>query len=255
MNVSSRSLLLVAVCLMAAVIVACDKNDAAPSANPSPSPAPAPAPAPSPAPTPGPSPTTFTITGTVTETAPTTDRGVGGVSVSTEGASATTDSAGQFTLTLPAGAYILRASRGGYSDEVTTFTLPADAARVFNFQLAPQLDRQTRERSGTISGDSPICHGGSDPCQRFDFPSHHEDDVEITLLWESSDATLKLEFRCGGEVVDSKTERSENISRSGNEWLAIEMMTKSRKGQMCEARALHLSGPAQQYQIVMSHPN
>ena len=259
MSVSSRCLFLAVACMMAAAIVACDKNDAAPSANPSPSPSPSPtpSPSPSPSPTPSPSPASFTISGRVAETAPTTDRFLDGVSLSTGEKSTNTNGAGQFTLDgLTEGAHSLRASKGGYGDQVITVTLPADAGRIIEFNLEPQSDRLNRERSGIISGDNSPCHGGSLPCVRYDFPVHHSDSVSASLLWTSSDAELNLELRCNGELIVRQTTRNEGeVSRDGETYLSMDLEGEAQKGKMCEVRILHVDGPEQKYILVVSHPN
>ncbi len=256
MIVSSRFLYLGAACALAALIIACDKNQAAPSSNPAPSPAPAPAPAPAPSPSPSPSPSVFSISGTVAETAPTTDRFIGSVTVSTGSASATTDGNGRFTLTgLAAGAYTLRASKDGYSEQVISFTLPADATTTLRFNLEPKADTVTNERSGTLGQDNSVCSGSSYPCARIDWASHHEGDVEATVLWSSSDADIFLELRCNGEVLATQTDFAGQQARSGEVYLTKELTGTSRKGQICEVRAVHKSGPEQKYTLVVSHKN
>jgi hypothetical protein len=253
MIVSSRYLFLGAACMLAATIVACDKNQSAPSSTPSPSPAPAPAPAPAPSP----GATTFTVTGTVAETSPTADRMLDGVTITLGDRTVLTDGAGRFSIAdLPVGGYILSVSKGGYSSQSVGVTLPNDAAQVFRFNLQPQADSRTDERSGRLSQDNNPCAEGAFPCFRLDWPSHHELDVEATLLWPSSDATLRLELRCGGELIASQTERGEgSISRNGEDYLYMELTGRSHSGQFCEVRALHINGPEQRVTLVVSHGN
>ncbi len=261
MIVSSRYLFLGAACLLAATIAACDSNQAAPSTTPPPAPSPAPAPAPSPTPSPSPAPTpapsVFTISGTVAETAPTTDRFLDSVRLSTGDKAVNTDSAGRFSLSdLPAGSYSLRAEKSGYQEQTVSFTLPNDAGRVLQFNLEPNYEERNVERSGTVGPDSPICHGGNDPCARYDFPSHHSEPVMATLFWSSSDAEFHLEMRCNGEQVAIETERGEgDVRRDGEDYLYIELEAESQKGKTCEIRGLHKSGPEQKWILAVTHTN
>ncbi|MEQ1758004.1 MAG: carboxypeptidase regulatory-like domain-containing protein, partial [Vicinamibacterales bacterium] len=199
----------------------------------------------------------FNISGTVAETAPTTDRFLDGVTLSAGDKSIATDGAGRFTLSgFAAGSYGIRASKGGYEDQVITVTLPEDATKTIQFNLQPNFDFVTRERSGTIGQDNNPCHGGSLPCARYDFPAHYSEDVTATLLWSSSDAEFRLEMRCNGESVADQTQtEGGEVFRNGETYLSLELESQSDKGKICEVRVLHVSGPEQKYVLVVTHSN
>jgi hypothetical protein len=253
MNHPSRYVSLGIACLLAVAVVGCGSNQASPSASPSPAPAPSPAPSP----TPTPSATVYTVSGTVAETEPTTNRFLGGVTLSTGDRSVTTDDAGRFVLAdLPAGTYTLRAEKGAYANQTIGFTLPADAGKALTFNLAPDYETVNVERNGSLGPDNGTCEGSSEPCARYDFPAHYAEAVMATLLWSSSDTVFNLELRCNGEPVARQTTREGgDVGRNGERYLFMELNTESREGNMCEIRILHMSGPDQNWILVASHPN
>jgi hypothetical protein len=118
---------------------------------------------------------------------------------------------------------------------------------VLQFNLEPRFELVTRERSGTLGQDNGPCHGGSLPCARYDFPAHHAAAVSAALSWISSDAALRLEIRCSGEVVATQETPASGISTT--------LTVEAPKGQICEVRILHVTGPEQRWFLEVTHPN
>jgi hypothetical protein len=151
-----------------------------------------------------------------------------------------------------AGAYTLTASKGDYSSETKSVTVSGDTSVSFN--LTPNYQQSQREQTGNLGDDSPTCSGSPKPCLRLNFASHHEEDVEATLFWSSSDTDLSFEFRCGDTVI-ATGDMIAVQSRNGEDYLTRTVMGKSKAGLICEARAYHNSGPPAKVTIVMDAGN
>jgi hypothetical protein len=243
------------VCLLA--LVACDKNQAAPSAAPTPAPAPSPTPAPTPAPAPAPA--LFTITGSVTESEPTTSQRLGGATVSIGAQSVLTDGSGNFTITdVPAGTLTLTASKGGYVTTTQVVTLPAETPGALRIGLDPEYESITREMSNTVSADDPPCPGthGNFACFTYSFPAHHARGIEGNLYWHSSDARLELELRCNGQTwVRTEGFAPALVEFNREPYYHFRILEAAKKNQTCELRVLHISGDPMRFILRASHPN
>lgn len=239
MTGSSRSLL-VCLCLTLALF-GCDDSSSAPSTPTSPT-------TPT-TPTPPTTPSSFTVTGTVGEAEPTTNGLTQNVQVHLNGNVSTfTNAQGQFTFSnVAAGTYTLRANRAGFNEGTRTITLPADNGVVVRFLLMPVEGSTTETLEGTISDDTPACHGTSKGCKVYDFGLHYSGEISARLDWTSSDANLDLELRCGDEVLAT----GEATSSIGEAFTVEEV----HSGRKCEVRVLHASGPIQNYTLELTKPN
>ena len=72
------------------------------------------------------------ITGTVTDS---TGNPIGGVTITADSYSTTTNSSGGYTLTLPAGTYTVTASKSGYQSQTQTVEVSVGQTIILNFQL------------------------------------------------------------------------------------------------------------------------
>jgi Carboxypeptidase regulatory-like domain len=195
----------------------------------------------------------------VSESEPTTNQRIGSVTIVGLPRAIITDSAGAFTLTdVPAGTYSVRASKGNYSDETKTLTLPADSGVTLRFNLTPDYEPLSRDINGTLSQDDPLCPGshGNYTCSRYIFPAHHERGVTANLYWSSSDATLELALLCN----DYTWARTEGLTPgttviNGGVFYTFRILENAKKGQTCEVRVLHISGEPQSFRLTIVHPN
>ncbi|MGE0594619.1 MAG: carboxypeptidase regulatory-like domain-containing protein [Vicinamibacterales bacterium] len=195
-----------------------------------------------------PSTSTFTVTGVVTEAPPTTFKQLDGVEVLlTDSVATTTNGQGAFTFTgVAAGTYTLRARRSGYDEQTATITLPGNGTSPVSFGLVPVADTLSESDRRRIGPDDEGCSGGSRPCARYDFDTHHAGEATARLVWSTSDANLDLVLECDGQPIEGELTRVGGVEE--------QLVAQVEAGRRCEFRVLH-TGVEVDFEIEMTFPN